>query len=295
VKIGLLAPIPPYVDPTAPYPLAEAFEATGATVEVLDPNALEVEVTASGLVRVESDGETVDELDAVVLRTRGVLHLDVAAAFEAQGIECFNGIEPTRIAADKWSTHLRLARSGLPSVDTVLPKSWEQVFGMLERWPDGLLLKPRLGSQGQGIVVLRTRDDADRESATLTDGLPTYVAQRLIPLDPVVDYRAFVVGDRVSAWMRREAPDGSVLANLSAGGAGTAVEPPPVWSDVALAATRSVDLNIAGVDLLEEQGRPVVLEVNPTPGFRGIEAHTEADVCSAIASFVTRRVASRFG
>ena len=48
-----------------------------------------------------------------------------------------------------------------------------------------------------------------------------------------------------------------------------------------------LELEIAGVDLLQTNEGPVVLEVNPSPGFEELESVTGIDIADAIIEFVT--------
>jgi ribosomal protein S6--L-glutamate ligase len=96
------------------------------------------------------------------------------------------------------------------------------------------------------------------------------------------DLRCFVVGERVVAAMRRQAPEGDFRANIHRGGTGHSVTLTTRESEVAIHAARVMGLGIAGVDLLRSKRGPLVLEVNSSPGLEGIEAASGVDVAGAI-------------
>ena len=50
---------------------------------------------------------------------------------------------------------------------------------------------------------------------------------------------------------------------------------------VALRAAQIMGLRVAGVDMLESKDGPLVMEVNSSPGFEGLEAATGLDIASA--------------
>jgi ribosomal protein S6--L-glutamate ligase len=62
---------------------------------------------------------------------------------------------------------------------------------------------------------------------------------------------------------------------------------------LALAATRAHDLDVAGVDILQSRRGPLLLEVNSSPGLEGIEETTNIDIATAIINFVERQAGKK--
>ena len=96
------------------------------------------------------------------------------------------------------------------------------------------------------------------------------------------DIRAFVVGGRVVAAMRRTSQRGEFRANIHRGGKGQRLSLPRAYSRLAVRAATLMGLEVAGVDMLETRQGPMVLEVNSSPGLEGIERYTGTNVASAI-------------
>jgi ribosomal protein S6--L-glutamate ligase len=107
------------------------------------------------------------------------------------------------------------------------------------------------------------------------------------------DYRAIVVGGRVVAAMRRQAKAGEFRSNLHRGGQGVRVTLKKPYAQAAIAATRVMGLEIAGVDMLESKQGPKILEINSSPGLEGIERASGIDVAGAIIAHAERFVAKR--
>jgi ribosomal protein S6--L-glutamate ligase len=112
------------------------------------------------------------------------------------------------------------------------------------------------------------------------------------------DVRALVVGDRVVGAMRRTAKKGEFRSNLHRGGEGTPIELPKAYVAAAIQAARIIGLEIAGVDMLESSAGPKIMEVNSSPGFRGLEEATGKDIAGwmiehAIAVAEARSAPSR--
>jgi ribosomal protein S6--L-glutamate ligase len=113
-----------------------------------------------------------------------------------------------------------------------------------------------------------------------------FVVQEFIEEAQGADLRCFVVGDRVVASMRRQAPEGDFRSNLHRGGTAECAEAGVDEQGVAVRAARVLGLNVAGVDLIRSHRGPLVLEVNSTPGLEGIEQACGVDVAGSIVEHV---------
>src|SRR5206468_12511474 len=114
--------------------------------------------------------------------------------------------------------------------------------------------------------------------------------QKFIAEAKGADIRALVVGRKVVAAMRRQAVAGEFRSNLHRGGTATKVRLPADYRKTALAAARVLGLRVAGVDMLESQEGPMIMEVNSSPGLEGIQKTTGVDVAEAIIEYLEREV-----
>ncbi|MFM2153424.1 MAG: hypothetical protein RL199_1859 [Pseudomonadota bacterium] len=271
--------------------LAAALAVHGA-VEVLDPSQLSIACGGMEGLRVEASGTDVRRFDAVVLgRVCGPhgdadVQLDLARSVELVGVPTFNRVEPMLHAQDKLWTSALLARSGVPTPSARSLVTGAEARPALEVWREGVL-KPLFGSLGEGLVRVGR---ADAACPTQTQG--PMVLQRFLDTGGV-DYRLFVVGDRVRACVRRTAPSGEWRSNAARGAVVEEVTPPPAWGDVALRAAKVLGLDFAGVDLAVTDDGPTVLEVNGVPSFRAVFEATGRDMALAMADWVASRVKDR--
>ena len=113
-----------------------------------------------------------------------------------------------------------------------------------------------------------------------------FLVQEFIAEAKGADLRCFVVGDRVVAAMRRQAPKGDFRSNLHRGGTAKAVRASKAEIETAVRAARVLGLGVAGVDLIRSKRGPLVLEVNSSPGLEGIEEATGIDVAGCIIEHV---------
>ena len=93
------------------------------------------------------------------------------------------------------------------------------------------------------------------------------------------DTRAFVIGERVVAAMTREAPPGGWKSNVSQGGRASPTSLSPELSELAIRATKALELEYSGVDVAEIPGGGYcVLEVNASPSWQALRQTTSVNV-----------------
>ena len=107
------------------------------------------------------------------------------------------------------------------------------------------------------------------------------------------DIRALVVGDRVVASMRRRARGREFRSNYHLNGTVEKVNLPPEFEEQACRAARVLGLHVAGVDLIQSERGPLVLEVNSSPGLEGIETASEIDVAGKIIEYLEEKIQTR--
>ena len=148
------------------------------------------------------------------------------------------------------------------------------------------VIKLNEGSQGQGVLLAEKRSSSQSVIEAFRGLYANFLVQEFIKEAKGADIRCFVVGGKVVAAMRRQARAGEFRSNLHRGGSASEVELSAREQEVAILAARTMQLNVAGVDLLRSKRGPLVLEVNSSPGLAGIEAATSVDVAGAIIDYV---------
>jgi RimK family alpha-L-glutamate ligase len=196
---------------------------------------------------------------------------------EEAGIRVLNRPDAIVRAHDKLLTARVLRRAGLPHPRTML----------IERNapPPALgfpaVIKPRFGSWGQDVRLARDPQELRGVLEGLTCRLwyraTGAVAQELIP--PLGhDLRLVVAGGRIVAAAKRIAAPGEWRTNVALGSSVVPAEPPPVASELALAAAKVSGLDLVGVDLLPTgPGGFSVIELNGAVDFRPVYALDEGD------------------
>ncbi|SNC63251.1 SSU ribosomal protein S6P modification protein [Kytococcus aerolatus] len=153
-----------------------------------------------------------------------------------------------------------------------------------------VVIKLLEGTQGIGVILAPDVKVAEAVIETLQSTQQNVLIQEFIAESRGRDIRALVVGDRVVAAMRRSAQGDEFRSNVHRGGSVEAVRLDPAFEAAAVRSAQIMGLRVAGVDMLESDRGPLVMEVNSSPGLEGIERATELDVAGAIIDYVAGQV-----
>lgn len=275
--------------------LVEAARARGHIVRVLDPLRCYMRIGGDGF-SMRYKGRPIDGYGAVIPRigaSVGRYGCAVLHQFELMGAYTPNPSAAVACARDKLRSQQVLASRGIAMPLTVFgdnPDDTADLLSMLG--PPPHVIKLNEGAQGTG-VILAEKPSASRSVVEALRGLyASFVVQEFIAEAEGADLRCFVIGDRVVAAIRRQAPPGEFRSNLHRGATATAVEATAEERAIATRAAAALGLEVAGVDLVRSARGPLVLEVNASPGLEGIEAATGLDIAGAIVDYVVARAAA---
>ena len=138
------------------------------------------------------------------------------------------------------------------------------------------------GTWGTGVVYAESDAAVESMLETMWGIGEDIMIQKFVSESKGRDIRVLVIDGKVSASMRRIAKKGEFRSNIHRGGTGESVELSKEYQEAALASVRVTGLHLAGVDLLESNEGPKVIEVNASPGFQGMESATEKNVARMI-------------
>lgn len=207
--------------------------------------------------------------------------------FKALGIPLVNGLNGVTIARHQYITLQALANAGIPVPDTCFvtrPHTFFDAVARLGGYP--VVAKQPCGMGGDGVIKIDTADQARACVETLLDPGKGLVVQQFFSPEGRVDARILVIGGRVAGAMKLMPAGGDFRTNIHQNSRATAFDPPAAWADMAVAAATACCLEIAGIDMVvKNQETPHVLEVNYSPGFRGLEAATGIDVAVKIIDY----------
>lgn len=189
------------------------------------------------------------------------------------------------IGHDKLLTQLILITSDIPMPKTYIAATPASAKLILEKINFPLIMKFPEGTQGKGVMFADSFASANSMLDALSALKQPFIIQEYIDTGGA-DIRAFVIGDKVIAAMRRQAIENEKRANIHAGGKGTPLELDDNIKKIAIKTAHTIGADICAVDILEGPKGPLVIEVNLSPGLQGIMATTKIDIADQIAKFL---------
>ena len=181
-------------------------------------------------------------------------------------------------AFSKLDTFYTLSKAGIP-----IPKTW--VIDRDYRYNgEVFVIKITNGNQGKGVGLIKSQVDLDKFLLEYIND-DKFIAQEFIVEAVSRDKRLFVVGDKVVAAMLRDSASDDFRSNLHLGGKAVVYKPTTEENDMAIRSVAELGLDFAGVDIIDSNRGPLVLEVNPSPGF-GISVIANIDVPRAVIKYM---------
>ncbi len=272
--------------------LLEAARARGHVIDAINTSRCYMKIEARA-PEVHYDGKTLPFYDAVIPRIGASMTsygMAVLRQFQGTGAWCLNPPEAIGASRDKLLAHQLLSQAGIAMPVTAFahsPKDTKDLVGLAGSGP--VVLKLLESTQGRGVVLAETKKAAESLVDAFRGLDANFLVQEFVKEAAGADVRCLVIGGRVVAAMKRQAQDGEFRSNLHRGGKATAITLSPAEKRTAVAAAKRLGLNIAGVDILQSNKGPVVLEVNSSPGLEGIEAATDTDVAGKVIRLIEQR------
>lgn len=238
---------------------------------------------------VRYDGDVLSDIDVIIPRIAASLTkygTAVVRQFEMQGVFTTSSSIAINRSRDKLRSMQILARAGVGIPKTVFSRETSAVKDLIEQAGGSpLIIKVASGTHGKGVVLAETKKAAEAVmQAFYVEGV-NFLVQEFVQESAGTDIRAFVVGGKVVASMKRQSLDDDFRSNLHQGGQGTTVKLTDEERRTAQKAAKAMGLPICGVDMMRSDRGPLVLEVNPSPGF-GIEQVTGRNVGSRIIDYI---------
>ncbi|AMB58814.1 30S ribosomal protein S6--L-glutamate ligase [Microterricola viridarii] len=265
----------------------------GHRVKVL--NTLRFAIDLSGAEPdLQYRGRLLSDYDAILPRIgNSITYFGTAVVRQFEQMDVYtpntaNGISNAR---DKLRASQILSRHEIAMPATAFVHNRADVRLAIERVGGApVVIKLLEGTQGIGVILAPEVKIAEAIIETLHSTKQNVLIQSFISESKGRDIRALVVGDRVVAAMRRVASGDEFRSNVHRGGTVEAVELTPEYTRAAVRAAQIMGLRVAGVDMLEGNDGPLIMEVNSSPGLEGIERATGLDVAGAIIDYIADQV-----
>ena len=273
--------------------LMEAAEARGHVIEAIDTARCYMQIGTLD-PEVHYDGKALARFDAVIPRIGASITdygMAVLRQFSNTGAFCLNGAGAIGRSRDKLLAHQLLARANIGMPITAFahsPKDTKDLISLAGGAP--VVVKLLSSTQGKGVVLAETRKAAESLVDAFRGLEANFLVQEFVAEAAGADTRCFIIGNKVVGGMKRQAAKGEFRSNLHRGGTASAVKLTTAEREVARDAAKVLGLRVAGVDLLQTDEGPKVLEVNSSPGLQGIEGASGKDIAGMIIEHLERQV-----
>lgn len=240
------------------------------------------------------NGKPLSNYDAVIPRIGSSVTFygtAVVRQFEQMGVFTLNGSHAIAISRDKLRSLQILSRYKLGMPSTGFVRDRKSILDAITRVGGApVIIKMLEGTQGIGVILADTTKIAEAIVETLQSTKQNVIIQKFVAESKGKDVRAFVIGDKVVAAMRRSAVGTEFRSNVHRGGTTEAITLPPEYEATAVRAAQILGLRVAGVDMLEGKDGPQIMEVNSSPGLEGIEGASGIDIAGQIIQHLEERV-----
>jgi len=268
--------------------LIEAASQSGHSVRLIHTRDCLSEIDHSRPALKIEGGDRPDILLPRIGATINDYALGVVRHFELADVPVVNGFHAILLARNKFLTLQTLACNGVNVPDTYLVvnlQGFEGAVKGLGGYP--VVAKMPSSRQGSGVVLVESKVVAEFVMHNLQDNSRGLLVQEYIAPRGRREIRAFVIGDRVTGAMELIPNPDDFRSNIHLVGQGKGVTLDPKLSELAVRSAKVLGLEIAGTDIIVgEDGAPRVIEVNYSPGFRGLEKATGLDIASEIVGYV---------
>ncbi len=273
--------------------LAQAAIKRKHNVRIIDPINCDIVIEKKNPA-IYYKGKKLESVDAVIPRIGASITYygtAVVRQFEMMGVMTTVGSQALVLSRDKLQSLqiLTKAKLGLPkTIFTNYSKNVDEVINHVGGAP--LIIKLLEGTQGLGVVLAETKNAAKSVIEAFNGLQARVIVQEFVKEAKGADIRAFVVDGHVVGAMKRQGKEGEFRSNLHQGGKATVIELSDEEEIAAIKAAKALGLGVAGVDMLQSERGPLILEVNSSPGLEGIEKATKKDIAKTIIRYIEKNI-----
>ena len=271
--------------------LVEEAEKRNHIVEVIDPLSCDLIIENEKPTILYKD-KYLDYVDAIIPRIgASVTYYGCAVVRQFEMMNVFSSVSSDAIirSRDKLRSFQHLSKAGVDMPKTVFTnysRDVEKVIAQVGGTP--VVIKLLEGTQGIGVVLAESKIAAESVLEAFNGLEARALIQEYIAEAKGADLRALIVDEQVVGAMKRQGKEGEFRSNLHRGGTYEHYKLSDVEIKIAIKAARKLKLPICGVDLLQSDRGPLVMEINSTPGLEGIESASKKNIAQAIITYIER-------
>ena len=271
--------------------LVEEAERRNHNIEVINPLNCDL-IIEKEKPTVFYNNRYLDDVDAIIPRIgASVTYYGCAVVRQFEMMNVFSTVSSDAInrSRDKLRSFQHLSKAGIDMPKTVFTNystDVEKVIAHVGGSP--VVIKLLEGTQGIGVVLAETKIAAESVLEAFNGLEARALVQEYISEAKGRDLRALIVDNRIVGAMKRQGKEGEFRSNLHRGGTYSYHELNEEEKKIALKAAKKLKLPVCGVDIIQSNRGPLIMEVNSTPGLEGIEDASKKNVARAIITYIER-------
>ena len=275
--------------------LVKEFTKQDIEIRVVNPNDVDIFVDRDDRKSIIVGGKPRALPDFVIPRTGSGTTYFIKAIIrhlERLGVTLINGSNAIDTVKDKLYTQQVLGESNLPVPKTLLVRHPIKLEWVEKNLTFPVIIKTLSGSFGAGVFLAEDKKQFKQllKMAEITKKSYNIIVQEFIKDSWGKDLRVFVLNGKVVGCMMRQAVDDDFRANITRGGEGIPYQIDDNIEWLGGESSRLLGLDIAGVDLLFDNGGYKICEVNSSPGFEGMDKFTHTNIAEEIVNFVKHKI-----
>jgi len=224
----------------------------------------------------------------------------IGASFTEHGLAIVNQFEKTDsytiassqgilLSRNKLFTMQHMVKNNIPIPKTLYTKDTlllKEQLDLLEG--EQCIIKFLEGTHGLGVMLAESKKSAISIIETMHSLNKPILIQEFVKESNGEDIRAYVVGDKVVASMKRSSDGKDFRSNVHRGGSTTVIDMTSEEKEIAVKTAQCLGLDVAGIDLIRSKNGPLVIEANSTAGLEGIEKATRVNVAKEIIKLIEK-------
>ena len=279
------------------YPILIPGNSYVSDFEQNNPNVIIRDTKTKKVIELEPD-------NTVVIIRGSVIHDQTISSLltymESKGLFVINNKDTINLCANKYNTTVRLMVDGVPVPRTCLINNIGELDEALEKIGNKfpIIVKTLRGSAGIGVSRIDSRESLVGVLQSLWKHRANLLLQEFLECD--FDVRTIVLDNKIIACMKRSKIKGDFRSNFSLGGEVEPYKLSPEEEKVVLTSARVSGAFFCGVDHMVANGKPYVIEVNASPGSKGMQKATGINVIEELMDYISdknnwRQVAKEIG
>lgn len=214
----------------------------------------------------------------VIVRNRDA---KLCKRLEENNIRCFNSSYVVNIGNDKWEMYKDFCSAGIPVMYTQKTKL-----------PYPFVMKPVNGHGGENVYLIKNADEYESVISNIPDERQGDLIYQVMATEKGRDIRVYVVGGIILTAMERIALDSEkdFRSNFSLNG--NAKEHALTDEELKLAAKVAdhIKADFVGIDLIYNNGKPVVNEIEDAVGTRMLYSLTDIDPVREFVAHIAEHI-----